>query len=56
MNLDIKHAIGVFPQYHQVFQSFHIELNEYPIILRFYLKVDMLLLRPWIYLAGNNDE
>ena len=45
MTMDITHGIGVFPQYHQVFHSFYMDLNEYPIILTFYLKVDVFLLR-----------
>ena len=43
--MDIKNGIGVFPEFHQVFHSYDLELNEYTVILRFYLEVDMLLLR-----------
>ena len=42
--MGIKHGLEFLPQFHQVFHSFDMELNEYPIILRSYLKVDMLLL------------
>ena len=42
--MGIKLGLGFLPQFDQVFHSFDMELNKYPISLRSYPKVEIVLL------------